>query len=341
MERIKKLLAIPLLFSSFAGVSAIKVEPGEYNIIHYFYCEPLKEKGVETKIHISCDSTFGTGYKGRIYLRLTNSRYNRLLVAYYDDQYAGYKSCTLIYENLYNTTGANMFSLEYTKDGQSLTKIPFVLDYLTPENITTEDCYRGSFSQHLSIYSPDGENIGWHDDEFTFTNFDEVKYQSFYSKLDLSDLKIKEKVYGSYKKPNVESVVLKLPNNMDCFNDVGYVTNNERLIDLAIIDESENNYALSFKNDLYVNPVTYQMSSVKHDGYVKTKSLFLPHNEISRTNSYTFSIRMTGFGEIKTNLNYDFEVNALRNAFGDCVTSEYCVQTSPVSYQGLIGEKIK
>jgi len=339
MARIKKILAIPLLFVCFLGSTAA-LSQGEYNVVNSVYAEPLKPSGQSTKFYVTCNSTFGTGYKGRISIRLTNEKYTRLLVAYYQSD-SGYTSCVLEYTNKYNASSNNVFTLEYTKDSKTMTKVNLNVEYAYSGLITTNECYSGYYRAPANDCSTDGMTTTKHYDELFFKSFDPIFYPEFYSKIDLTKIQFQEKVFGGYRKPTFGSATLSFDADLYCFGKLGIASGLRRYIDLDIVDAGNNQYSFAFKNNVYVNPSTYEMSEIKYDGFVQTKYLYLPRNEMNQIGTLSFLISVSDLGIAKSYLNYNFSVQPIRNTVGDCINSEYCIHTNVTPYQGLVGEIIK
>ena len=84
-------------------------------------------------------------------------------------------------------------------------------------------------------------------------------------------------------------------------------------------------YTFELKDDLYVNRETLRLSSTPKEGYVKTRHIYLPVNEMQNQSNYDCNFVMTDFGIDKDMIVHNFKLKALKNTFGDCSNSKYCI----------------
>lgn len=155
----------------------------------------------------------------------------------------------------------------------------------------------------------------------SFENFEGLYSPDYYHKIKLSDFKIN---IDSKLQPLFDCNPSLIIKNADgVFNDISTSNNVEFPLTLVKLASG---FTFQLKNDLYVNKETLLLSSVPKDGYVKTKHIFLPRNNMQNESKFTAYFVFTDFGIDKDLVRHSFQFKALRNIIGDCSNSEYCIQ---------------
>ena len=167
------------------------------------------------------------------------------------------------------------------------------------------------------------KSSGWSDVplSYTFDGFDGVYMPDYYHKIRLNDFNIKFDTY--YREFFSTNVSLIIQNVDGVFDDISKT--NEVEFPLSIKDTA-NGCSFNLKDILYVNKETLMLSKTAKDGYVSTKHIYLPRNEMRNQDKYTAYLVFTKFGLDKSLLRYSFSLHALKNIVGDCRNSEYCIQ---------------
>lgn len=220
----------------------------------------------------------------------------------------------------------------YTRDQNT---ISITLVYLNRKSGTFEhECYIASGvskklddNRKLTATKPDlvfSLSNGWSESNevLKFSGFDELYMPDFYHKFDPRSMCINlEKNLVSNL--TLGSGYLLITNRNGVFDDLN---SNYRWAQINInFYKDDDNYYLNFSDDLYVDKRTLKMSSTKKTGYVKTRYLFFPVNEMRYQGEYDCSIVLTELGSNRDKLTFNFKLNALLNLFGDCHNSEYCI----------------
>ena len=157
---------------------------------------------------------------------------------------------------------------------------------------------------------------------YSFQNFEGLYVPAFYHKIDLNDFEILMSSYSKYSFTCNPTLIIKNVNGV--FDDVsganssvGFTLNPK---------ETKNGFSFELADDLYVNKETLLLSSTRKEGYVKTKHIYLPRNEMRVQDRYDAYFVFENFGINHDLLYYRFELMATKNTFGDCRNSEYCIQ---------------
>ena len=158
---------------------------------------------------------------------------------------------------------------------------------------------------------------------YGFDGFDGLYVPSYYHKIDLADFAIlanrTEAPFFSCK----PSLVIKNYNGI--FDDVEGA--NESVTFNLKTKAIKLGYTFELEDDLYVDRETLRLSSTQKEGYVKTKYIYFPINEMQNQNKFECNFVLSEFGIDKDMLFHSFELRALRNTFGDCSNSKYCIST--------------
>ena len=85
-------------------------------------------------------------------------------------------------------------------------------------------------------------------------------------------------------------------------------------------------YTFSLEKNIYVHPTTLAVSSEKLDGYVQTRHIYFPRNDMQNQDDYYCYFLFSNFGIDKDSVYHRFHIKALKNIVGDCHNSKYCVQ---------------
>ena len=156
---------------------------------------------------------------------------------------------------------------------------------------------------------------------YNFENFNGLYVPDYFHKIRLADFKISldQNLHPFFScKPR-----LVIKNLNGAFDDA--CGQGEYASFDLVAKEKDDYYYFALKNTFYVHPRTLKMSSTKKSGYVATKHIFFPRNEMHNQQLYESRIVLVDFGIDKDSLFYDFEIRAQKNILGDCSNSKYCV----------------
>lgn len=158
---------------------------------------------------------------------------------------------------------------------------------------------------------------------YTFENFDDYYVPDYYHKFDLSNFSISipedqrtfftcdAKLVIQYKN-GVFDGIAGASNGFVEFKLKGRLTNSK--------------YYFGLDQNLYVHPTTLEVSSEKKSGYVSTKHIYFPRNDMHNQTDYYCYFVFENFGIDKDSVFHRFHIKALKNIIGDCHNSKYCVQ---------------
>lgn len=306
-----KLIPFLSLISVVSSLGATQIS----NPIEMFAIEPLNMKGKASRIILKLNSGTVTGTSISIYLM--NDKYpNGTLI--FNDKVANQKR-TFVYDYLNKyTRSKNSIKVVVNQSGKQTEIIHDT--YLAKGKSFILSSMNNSYvcSQPTLIY----KNNAWSTKtaKYTFTNFSDIYIPSYYHSIEFDEYLIESSDYFS---PIGEDIELWLTNRNGVFNDMP--NDSEYLIVPLILDE---NGRLSVKNTYYVNPLTLIMSKTKKDGYIPTKHIYLPKNEMRFQGEYEGTLIFNDLGPEHISCVYSFTLNALLNIMGDCHNSEYCVVQS-------------
>ena len=191
-------------------------------------------------------------------------------------------------------------------------------------NRINEPYYSYSSKSNLYKYKATG---GWTTSKETidFVNFDEYYIPDYYHKLDPRDfrLSVSNSISDSF---NFKSGLLTITNYQNVFKLIS--RKDEITLPLVLIEDSPGEYHLDFKNKLYVNTVTLEMSLGSKTGLVPTHCLYFPHNQKQNEAEFNIKILLEGVGVDYSTFLLDFKYKSISNIFGDCHNSEYCIVNS-------------
>lgn len=166
------------------------------------------------------------------------------------------------------------------------------------------------------------------EDRITFTNFEDLVIEEKYLNFDISRFEFNysgntsksyldgEFIFGIYDKYNLLS-------DLPLYGDSLY-----RYIPLKITSKDNGNNSFVFKNKIYYDPVTHNPSLYYKENYVETDKLYFPLEEVEKLKSNKCMLLMNINGYTKFTMSGDFDLRFMKNYFGDCSDSEYCVENN-------------
>lgn len=224
------------------------------------------------------------------------------------------------YDNSYTFGENNQIEITY----QTPTRTETIKHYINVAKKGRE--YIGDDNHIIANYCTYRWNGNWSlgIQEYTFENFDDVYMPNFYQKIDISDFKVKVIGLGSEHFSTSGTFIF---NNLDgMFQDLcAPGTKNYVKLPVSFELDHDNVYQLKFDIELFVNKQTLSMSREKKEGYLQTKYIYLPRNNMRHQEEIKCSISFEDFGVDKDYLDHSFTLKALNNVMGDCHNSEYCV----------------
>lgn len=180
-----------------------------------------------------------------------------------------------------------------------------------------------SFNSNSYVYVLDYSTLTWssHKVNYGFSNFDGLYIPDYYHKIKLDDFAVS--VTSGDTKLFKCNPSLYIKNVNGVFNDVSTADMVEfklKTVDTLI------GFTFELQDILYVNKETLILSKTAKEGYVATKHIYLPRNDMQNQDKYKSIFAIYDFGIDRDLLRHDFELRALKNIIGDCQNSEYCIQ---------------
>lgn len=96
-------------------------------------------------------------------------------------------------------------------------------------------------------------------------------------------------------------------------------------ISYNLTETSIDNYQMQLNEKLYYNPTTLILSRVPKDGFIPTKTIYVPKN--CKTEELTTIYQIKSLGYQSLNLNIE-STNTFKKFVGSCSSSKYCVRVN-------------
>ena len=301
-------MIIPILLVLLSPKAKAAVAPFSSITIAPFYSSGTTKIVVDTK---SKNLHFSVFIQNDVYM-------NRAIVS---DTITKAGSYTYTYDNSVTRPKNTVFVRYYTDDPTaSVDSQHFERNISRSEVIRIEDNDKIVSTNDLVVVKNDG-SYTTRNLTYTFDGFTGLYIPSFYHKIDLNDFKVlfdkSDSTFFSC------SPALVINNYNHVFDDVEGA--NESVTFYLKLKSQKIGYSFELRDDLYVDRETLKLSSTPKDGYVKTKYIYLPINEMANQSKYDCNFVITQFGIDKDMIIHNFELRALRNTFGDCSNSKYCI----------------
>lgn len=161
------------------------------------------------------------------------------------------------------------------------------------------------------------------EDRITFTNYEDLVVEDYYLNFDIRRFKY---FYTGNKEILEGDFYFLIYDKYNLFPDLPiYKDSQYRYIELKpnVINGDS---IFSFKENIYYDPLTHNPSIKYKEGYKETSKLYFPIGQLNTLKSIhcMFSFDIKGYTNF--NMSSEFDIYFLRNYFGDCSDSEYCVE---------------
>ena len=317
MSKISHLL-IPSLLLCFSSVGASAVTT---NTITSFLTTPLYSDGNKTNMQIQAVGTNANITKVEVYI--INDLYPDG-ISIYSASFSSKSSKNFSYDNSY-TRPNNSIKISWhgklATSTKSVTKAIPVIDGTTYS--INKQLYTNTSRGKIYTFS----NGSWTETSQTlkFTNFEDIYMPDYYHKLDPRDFKlsISNEISDNF---NFRSGTLTINNYQNAFKLISRKA--EISFPLKLVNDAPGEYHLDFKNLLYVNKTTLEMSLGSKTNSVATHCLYFPHNQKQNEAEFNIKILLEGVGVDYSDFFLDFKYKSISNIFGDCHNSEYCIVNS-------------
>lgn len=145
-----------------------------------------------------------------------------------------------------------------------------------------------------------------------------INIDSFY-RFDISSLEL---LYDGISEITASSIFLSFLDKNNFYPHINKDENGNTIVPLSLIKGKFYTFEM---NNLYVDPISLDMSSTYMDGYRKTKYLFLPKNSVDKFDNYKFTLNINGLGPNEINIIHEFEVDFNTLLIGPCDKAKYCI----------------
>lgn len=291
--------------------------------------EPLSTRNTDTYMNYYFSTSGASAISFNLKIYIVNDLYpNGYLISEQSGRLSS-KTKIIKYDNS-ATRSSNSIKIVYTIGSQS--------EVITSHTVMTITRETKQISNNQVMTSPVKAltYIGdvWNEVNvsYTFSDYSECLMPTYYHELDLSSLNFN--CSNTNFATNIcNDINLLITNREGVFDGFDHDELNAT-IPLSLISDSKGNH-LAFKEVMYVEPNTLLMSKTQKQGYVETKHLYFPRNEMKYQGDYEFSIIFKNFGINKSSLSSKHKIKALINTLGDCYNSEYCILNNDAEVNDL------
>lgn len=169
---------------------------------------------------------------------------------------------------------------------------------------------------------------------YFFENCYERNNLTIFNKFDIEQFTFSEMIDDLLIPLEFGQLSIKIPTIYGLFCDCDDSETNQGYLALNLnhFEKENKKYGISFAQDLYVNPYTYEMARSPLNGFVKTKYIYLPKNGFHDFESIKLNISGTNLGTAAIDFTYDVFIESDKSRIGDCVTSQYCIHAGNATF---------
>ncbi len=159
-------------------------------------------------------------------------------------------------------------------------------------------------------------------EEYRFSNFTPYFTNDRYYRLSLDEYTFE---YISKYAFTCEDISLTFLDKNKLFP---YLPVNEEGLSYIPLSYKQENKAirLEFPTQMYVDPITLEMSLIERINTQKASFFYLPRGKQESFNGYEFTLVFKSMGQNKINARYNMTFDVGYNLIGDCISSDYCVR---------------
>ena len=181
-------------------------------------------------------------------------------------------------------------------------------------------------------------------EKYEFENFF-TEYSPTYSYLDISQLRFK---YTGPVTQDDDTRALTYKNASFQFDDVDGIFNDIgqfdppyiHALEIKLVYKRDGYYHIQWKQKLYVNPLTLEMSNTLKDGFVETPYFYFPRSVDYAPSPIKCIFFFRYLGLNKENFSITFTIDKTTPVVGYCGNSSYCVTSSSGIPNFEIGESV-
>ncbi len=205
--------------------------------------------------------------------------------------------------------------------GESFMSMDFHIYPLTAgANIDVSKYYETGFSVNNVAYQITNNVFYNFAETFSFTDYQDYFSIDTYHRISLSDVSFSSNLRDNLTYSSAEMTFYDVNN---IFPYLDHDENKYIHIPLTITGRSKSYFA--FKNYMYVDPKTLQMSTTYREGFTQTRYFYLPVNHKQDLLEEYFYIQVLDAGVGKTNITFPVQYLGTTNIIGPCSNSDYCI----------------
>lgn len=307
-----------LLLSTLTAMSGIGADTNTNSGVYSLKCTPFYHAGIDSKISFNVRASKMN--KVIISVDIVNDLYKDGITIY-NKAYSAAGSANISYNNSYTRSSGNILRIKQETSKGNKTIECEINVAKSSSTVINDSIYNFESNSYYYSFS----NSGWSKikEKISFYNFEDRYMPTYYHQIDFSNFYIKLNETLDVSNICCENAVFGITNKNGIFNSFEH---DSKLAYFPLTFEQKNStFFLKLKNDLYVNPLTQEMSATQNTNFVKTRFIYFPRNERRFEDEYNCYISLKGFGIDRTDFLTNFKYKSLLNIFGDCCNSEYCI----------------
>lgn len=166
-----------------------------------------------------------------------------------------------------------------------------------------------------------GKRIITLSEEYNFDNIYDYFPADYYQKIDLSKFSFK---YNYSKDFTYADATLYIYDEHNIFTNMQH--DDDVLLRVPLkITQADGDYHFSYGCNLYVDPITFDMSFSFLPNYKKTNNFYLPINKKKEILDTTFEIGLYDCGDNHISFYWELDYLVNTNIVGNCYESAYCI----------------
>lgn len=314
------------------------------NKIDYIYAEPRKP-GIGDKTKIKVKVSFSSNLTRVATLSfgvITDTQPNEKQVMDFiiDSKFKTVEyDYTQNYSSVFNTRVVFCFTLTSQYGNDRIEIVSLKQDYKQIKIKSPNETY--TTIQNVNIYRP-SLGVMYESEQISVSNANQDVYLTQDNSISLNPFNFSYTTNGGFT-PDFNNVRLYISTGGKYFSSFGEdVFNIYREIPLKITaGKIAGVYTFSSLTQMYVNPITLEMSLTQQSGYVKTDRIYFP-KECEEDETFAVTFQMDDIGANDLDFAYTFNVHTPPKKYGSCSDSLYCLsteETTPNLNNGVIIKK--
>lgn len=323
----KKIKYVPFISAVLLLVSAVKpVLPTQVKII---YQSPTVVKTM-SPYEKAVDLTFRYSASEDKYeeiIRLYDINFNRLFQTNGTNRsfnpvysYVSF-SVTLPFDLYFDENGIRVnIMIRNVNTGNSVVEVSRLLLPCSEDNVISTQYKDENLFYDFSALDFTENNFSY--ENYNFSNTEGIISNNSFSKLLLSNISF---IYQAAEVFKCEEAYLEVYDILNVFPNIEKVDN--KFIVPLKINKFKSNYIVKFgfKNVMYVDPNSLDMSLTYKNGFVETNYFYLPKDAYNKLEDYHFEIKLFGCGYNRISITIPLTFVKSVTLLDSCFTSDFCV----------------